>query len=98
MAATLILQYAAATGDVTFIQKVEMAMLAYAQSTVVGELNTVTNHVNRVALMKAATNNPSLYAPLFAFICASQGVDTTSTDVNINNSVAACWNAVAGVV
>lgn len=98
MAATLLLQYAAATGNVDFIHEVEMAMLAFAQSTVVTELTTVANHVNRIALMKLVTNAPGTYAPLFAAICASQGIDINSTDAAIQNSVAACWNAIAGAV
>jgi hypothetical protein len=97
MASTLVLQYAAATGDQSFINRVEMAMLAFAQSTVVSEAAGTANHANRVVLMKAVTNDPATWAPRFAFICASQGLDASSADTAINNSVAACWNVMAGV-
>lgn len=97
MAATLILQYGAATGDVTFIERVQMAMLATANN-LNAEAGATANHANRMALMKAVTNAPVQYAPLFAFLIAAQGIDGTSTDANIQSMISTTWNSMAGQV
>jgi hypothetical protein len=62
----------------------------------------IWNSVNRRTLAKAALNNPTTYAILFAAaICGNDPSltiqnDGSITDASIQNGVAACWNAVAG--
>lgn len=96
MAATLVLQYAAATGDQVFIQRTMMAMLATCVN-VTNEVAGTTNHANRMLLMKAATNSPQVYAPLFAFAVAAQGIDGNSTDVALQAMCSTVFNTLAGM-
>lgn len=97
MATTLIAQYQAATGDKTFIQKVEMAMLQTAHNLKT-EASGTANHANRMALMKAVTNDPDSWAPRFALVIASQAIDSVSTDAAIQTACANAWDALAGQV
>ena len=97
MATTLIGQYQAATSDQTFQQRVQMAMLQTANN-LAGESGATANHANRMALMKACTNAPTAYAPIFAFCIASEGIDSSSTDAQIQSQCSASWNTIAGNV
>jgi hypothetical protein len=96
MATTLIAQYQAATSDQTFIQRVEMAMLQTCNN-LSSEAASVINHTNRMALMKAATNAPETWAPQFAKLVASNGIDSASTDAQIQGQISSSWNAMAGM-
>lgn len=97
MAATFLAQFQAATGDQTFIQRVQMGMLQTANN-MSGEASSFANHANRMALMKAVTNAPSTWAPVFAQLIASEGIDNTSTDTAIQSQISNSWNAMAGQV
>lgn len=97
MATTLITQYVAATGDKTFIQRVEMAMLATANN-LNAEAAGTPNHANRMALMKAVSNDPEGWAPRFALVVAVQQIDTNSTDAQIQAMCSTVWNTLAGQV
>jgi len=95
MASTLAAQQTASV-DQTFVNRVEMAILAAAQA-ISTEPTATANHTNRVALMRSVATNPVQMAYPFAAILASQGVDGTSTDAAISTMVSACWNTLAGV-
>lgn len=97
MAATLILQYTAATGDKSFIQRVEMGMLQTCNN-LSAEATGFANHANRMALMKACTNDPDHWAPRWALLIASAGIDGSSTDAQIQTQIANSFNAMAGQV
>lgn len=56
----------------------------------------VPNHAKRAQLAASILNSPASWAPIFAQGVASQGLTSASTDVAINNAVAAIFNAYAG--
>ena len=95
MATTFSAQYTAATGDKTFIQRVTMGMLQTCNN-LSSELTSVANHANRMALMKAVTNDPDAWAPRFALLIAAARIDSTSTDAQIQAQIASSFNAMAG--
>lgn len=97
MAATFLAQYQAATGDQTFSQRVEMGMLQTCNN-LSSEASGTANHANRMALMKACTNDPGTWAPRWALLIASNGIDSNSTDAQIQAQIASSWNAMAGQV
>jgi hypothetical protein len=55
-----------------------------------------SNHIFRASYANKVLNNPTGYAVLFAYACASQGADKTSSDSTIINTVSSVWNALAG--
>jgi hypothetical protein len=72
-------------------------MAAVSQAvTVSGENPATANHVKRVALATAITNQPLSWIDAIAAACASQGLDNTSLDAAIATSVSAIWNTLAG--
>ena len=96
MAATFVAQFQAAT-DQVFVQRVEMGMLQTANN-LSSEASGTANHANRMALMKAVTNAPSMWAPMFAMLIASAGIDGNSTDAQIQAQISSSWNAMSGQV
>jgi hypothetical protein len=70
--------------------------VAQAAINVSTEAGTVTDHANRAAFAKDALQNTGKYTGAFAIALASEGIDNTSTDVQINNMVAAVWNGFSG--
>lgn len=97
MASTLLAQYQAGTGDKAFIARVGMGMLQTANN-LSSEASGAANHVNRMALMKAVTNDAETWAPRFALLIAAAGIDMASTDAQIQNQISSSWNAMAGQV
>lgn len=97
MAASFILQYQAATSDQTFIQRVQMGMLQTANNMST-EPTSTANHANRMSLMKTVSSDPATWAPKFALLIASEGIDNTSTDTAIQSQISNSWNAMAGQV
>lgn len=93
---TLLTDYSAATSDATFLQKIQVAIVQTGVN-MMNEVNTTTNHANRMVLMKAVLNAPSQYASIFAMAVASQGIDNTATDSTIQSTCSTVWNAVAGM-
>jgi hypothetical protein len=97
MAATFVLQYQAATGDQSFIQRVQMGMLQTCFN-MKGEAPGAANHANRMALMKACANDPEAWAHRFSRLIASQGIDNSNTDAQIQAAISSGWDAMAGQV
>ena len=108
MAATLAQQYSLAY-DTAFIQRVAMAVVAYAY-TVDQELASVVSHAARLTLANKVVGGSAVYAPQFAALIAtvdaSVGTSYASTnpasqanvaDASIASDVAIGWNLVAGV-
>lgn len=95
MAVALIDQFTAAS-DAGFISKVTISMQRAALQ-VASEACSTSNHSNRVDLARAVLLNHSQYATQFAWACAAQGVDNSSTDTQINIAVDSSWSAIAGV-
>jgi hypothetical protein len=93
---SLATQYAAAN-DVTF-QNLIQAAIVQSAIAITSELASVANHPNRVKLATNVLLNPSAYVSDFAQAVASQAVDKTATDAIILTTVAAVFNAIAGVV
>lgn len=60
------------------------------------ETSTTPDHANRVALAKQVLNAPDNFTYAFAQALASQSIDDTSTDAQINVGVASVWNGMAG--
>lgn len=88
------------SSDATFDERVTVAVVN-AAIAIVSEGTGTANHANRVALAKAALNNPNPYGALFALgVVANQTLDdlTTITDATIQSTVNALWNGYAGVV
>lgn len=83
---------------VWFVQRVSMAVsaraVAVSQEPPGGP---PPNHANRVALAKAAMNDPNRFAVPFAQAMASQQMDQNSTDAAILSAVATGWDYMAGV-
>ena len=108
MAATLAQQYSLAY-DTAFIQRVSIAIVAYAY-TVESELSSVTSHAIRLTFANKVVQGSIIYAPQFAALIAavdvSVGVAYASTipasqaniaDATIAADVAIGWNLVSGV-
>ena len=94
---SLIQQFSAAN-DVTFIDRVQQAMV-FTAVNISSEVGTTTNHANRMLLVKAVLAAPALYAPLFAqSVIALNGAADGSilTDQQLKDGCAANWNAHAG--
>ncbi len=93
----LLNEYTGATGDTTFLQRVEMAVLNAAEA-IATEVGTTPNHTNRSALAKAVTQPgaSSGYATAFAKLIMAQGTCDPAVDSNIQNLVNSVWNTVAG--
>jgi len=103
-------QYMAAA-DVTFQQRVSAALAAVAV-TVYGEPTTTNGHASRAAyalqivqepplsmvtINQFGTSQPDKLVFAWARLLASQGIDGSSTDTQIQAQMLNDWNAMAGV-
>lgn len=93
MADTLALQHTAAISD-TFQSRVEIAMVATA-ITIQTEPDK-SNRGNRLLLSRSCLIDSSKYVRGFALAVASQGLDDSSTDVELRGMVNVVWDAIAG--
>ena len=87
----------ALANDQNFRNRCEIAMIAAAQS-VASEATSTANHVSRAALAKAIENNPSAFVMAFALgVAANPAITTASVDSDLQFSVNAIFNGIAGV-
>lgn len=80
-----------------FRHRVSMAATA-APIAIASEATATPHHTNRVALAKQVAASPITWEYSFAQALASQALDETSTDAQINTGIATVWNTLAGVV
>lgn len=93
---SLTTQFAAAN-DPTFQNLIQAAVIQQAIA-ITSELASTTDHVNRAALATNVLRSPNQYLSSFCQAVASQAIDKTATDAVILTTVAAVWNAIAGVI
>lgn len=90
--------YAAAL-NIAFQQRVQGSMIAAAIS-ISAEATSTADHGNRVALARQVMQSPQSWVQSFSFaVAVNLAVTSVSavTDAQIDTSVAAIWNAMAGV-
>ena len=80
-----------------FRRRCIMAALSAAIS-VGQEAVTTTDHANRVALAKSVMDAPLSWLDAFASVAAAQGVDNTSADQAIKDSIWQVWSTMAGAL
>jgi hypothetical protein len=86
-----------AARDATFLQIVEIALVACAKD-IITEPATTANHLNRVGLARDVLRSATAWAVIFADGVALQGITNVSTDPQFYSAVAAVWNGYAGVI
>ena len=102
MALGYVAQFVNATGNVdpaftpTLIQRVQMSMVAQC-IVVYNEVSTTPSHTARAAFASKVMQAPASFAPQFAQLVISQAASLPLTDAQIDSSVLAVWNLMAGV-
>src|SRR5260370_382602 len=81
----------AAQAAETFRDRISIAATA-AAIAIANEALATVNHANRVALAKLVADSPGLWVYPFAQSLASQGLDHSATDAQINAGVSTVWN------
>ena len=97
---SLAAEYTAAQ-DPTFVQRCQMAAIAFAVLTIEGESSNTPNHQNRALYAQRLVANPAAYAgPLAQGVVALNAVSDGSSldDTTVQNSVAAIWDIYAGIL
>lgn len=95
MALNLIEQHALAV-DPEFVNRVEQAVISTAVA-VSAEAPATVGHEKRAALAYRALHDSREYARKFAHGVPTQGGGNVLNDNEVKNTVAALWNAFAGV-
>ena len=95
--------------DTAFIKRITMAMLVQA-TNIQAEASSTNNHGRRSTLARSVLNAPDTYAPLFAYVCATNTTilaattvtsgavsAQTSQDNDLAFTASSLWDALAGV-
>lgn len=89
------LDYQEATGDGNLIAQVT-ASIHLAASNVYAEANPPANHAARAAFATKVTTGQQSLGPLIVSAVAFGSLGAASSDISVNNAVAALWNMWAG--
>lgn len=102
MALGYVAQFAAASGGTdpaltpTLVQRTQMSVVAQCIA-VYNEVSTTPSHPARAAFASKVMQSPESYARQFADLVISQAAAFPITDAQIDASVQAVWNLMAGV-